>query len=259
MLVSAWSLIAPAIFAAVCISRTKLHAAAFILGAILWHSIFPPSGPLEKRKDLPSKETYLANLRVETAAEAKKPEEGDAAKEDCPTCWDEIHDPVRLICGHRFCKNCILSWLSGTSAADSCPICKRVLLINTPSTQETINQLAHKLRVCAALVHIATELGKILPCYWVLHGWTSSFMPMLRCVTGGLSLWDCFEEIVFIVISILMVTTARQTFWTHGHDWHQAHLGGWVNIIATAGYIKHCSSELDTLAAISGLAMRRKF
>jgi hypothetical protein len=157
MLVSAWSLIAPAIFAAVCISRTKLHAAAFILGAILWHSIFPPSGPLEKRKDLPSKETYLANLRVETAAEAKKPEEGDAAKEDCPTCWDEIHDPVRLICGHRFCKNCILSWLSGTSAADSCPICKRVLLINTPSTQETINQLAHKLRVCAALVHISTE------------------------------------------------------------------------------------------------------
>jgi hypothetical protein len=258
MLFSAWSLIAPAIFAVVCMSKTKLHAAAFILGVILWHSIFPPSGSSEKRKDLPSKKTYLANLQVETA-DPTKTEEGHAAKEDCPTCWDEIHDPIRLVCGHRFCKDCILPWLTGTSAADSCPICKRVLFINTPSTQESINQLAHRLRVCAAIVHLATELGKILPCYWILHGWSTSFMPLFRCTTGGLSLWDCFEEVVYVVLSVLMVTTARRSFWTHGNHWHQAHLGGWVNVVATVGYIKHCSSELDTLSAISGLAMRRKF
>jgi hypothetical protein len=258
MLFSARSLIAPAIFAVVCMSKTKLHAAAFILGTILWHSIFPPLDATELRQDLPSKETYLVNLQVETA-DPKQTEGGDAAKEECPTCWDEISAPIRLICGHRFCKNCILPWFSSASLADSCPLCKRVLFINTPPTQGTINQLAHKLRVCAALIHIATELGKILPCYWVLHGWSTDVMPMFRCTTGGLSLWDCFEEVVYIVLSILMVTTARRSFWTHGSHWHQAHLGGWVNIVATAGYIKHYSAELDTLAAIAGLAMRRKF
>jgi hypothetical protein len=252
---SAWSLVTPAIFAIVCMAKTKLHAAAFILGAVFWHSIFPPPPPgaAAKKKDLPSREKYLANLQIESETTEED------AEEDCPTCWDKINDPVRLVCGHRFCKDCILPWLSGASAADSCPICKRVLFVNTPSTQESINQLAHKLRVCAAIIHIATELGKILPCYWVLHGWATSSMPLLRCATGGLSLWDCFEEVVYLGLSILMVTTARRFFWTHGHDWHQAHLGGWVNIVATIGYVKHCSSELDTLSAVAGLAMRRKF
>jgi hypothetical protein len=101
---SAWSLVAPAIFAIVCMTKTKLHAAAFILGAVLWHSIFPPSGAAEKKKkDLPSREKFLTNLQIEL----KTPPENNV-KEDCPTCWDEIHAPVRLLCGHRFCKACIL-------------------------------------------------------------------------------------------------------------------------------------------------------
>lgn len=252
---SAWSLIAPAIFAIVCMTKTKLHAAAFILGAVLWHSIFPPpSGAAEKKKkDLPSREKFLTNLQIEL----KTPPENNV-KEDCPTCWDEIHAPVRLLCGHRFCKACILPWLSGTSAADTCPVCKRVLLINTPSTQESINQLAHKLRVCAAIVHIATVFGKIPPCQWVLHGWATSFMPLFRCTTGGLSLWDCFEEVLCFVMSVLMVITANASFWTHGRDWHQAHIGGWINFAAAVGWIRVCSSELDTLSAIAGLAFRRK-
>jgi hypothetical protein len=252
---SAWSLVAPAIFAIVCKAKTKLHAAAFILGAVLWNSIFPPPPPgaTAKNKDLPSRGKYLANLQLESETTEED------AKEDCPTCWHEFHQPVRLVCGHRFCKDCILPWLSGASAADSCPICKMVLFVNMPSTQESINQFAHKLRVCAAVVHIATVMGKILPCYWVLHGWATSFMPLFRCATGGLSLWDCFEEILCFVISILMVIIANASFWTHGRDWHQAHIGGWINVAAAVGWIRLCSSELDTLSAISGLAMRRKF
>jgi hypothetical protein len=249
-----WSLAILALLAVLCMSKSQLHASAFLAGTILWHSIFP-SPKTEKRQDLPSRSKYLASLQVES--EPRTPE--DDAKENCPTCWDEIKEPIRLVCGHRFCKDCILPWFNSTPAADNCPICKRVLFVNAPLTQDSINQLAHEVRVCAALIHIATELGKILPCYWVLHGWATSFMPLFRCTTGGLSLWDCCEEIVYIVLSVLMVTTARQSFWTHGHDWHQAHLGGWVNIVATLGYVKHCSSKLDSLSAIAGLAMRRKY
>lgn len=253
MPVLSWSLAVPALLAVLCMSKTQLHASAFLAGTILWYLIFPSLAAAEKRKDLPSRTKYLANLQVESGT----PE--DQAKQDCPTCWHEINDPVRLVCGHRFCKTCILQWLSGPSVVDSCPICKRVLFVNPPSTQESLNRLAHKLRVCASIVHIATELLKIFPCLWILQGWHTSFMPVFRCATGGLSLWDCFEEVVYIVLSITMVTTARRSFWTHGHDWHQAHLGGWFNIAATVGWVRHCSSELDALAAIVGLALRRKF
>ena len=249
---SARSLLVPVIFVVVvCMSKSQLHASAFIIGTALWHSIFPASpGETEARKGLPSREKFLANLQVEPEPQ------GDQAKEDCPTCWHEINEPVRLICGHRFCKSCILLWLSGTSAADSCPICKMILFINTLPTKQCINQLAQKLRICAAIVHIATYLGKIFCCLWFLQGWTISFMSVFRCAAGASSLWDYLEETILIVASMSIVTT----FLKQGHDWHNAHLGGWfANIAATIAWIRHCSSQLDRFSVIFGLAMRRNF
>lgn len=251
-----WSLLVPALFVLVRVLKSSLHASAFLTGTILWHTIFPLPQTTEGSKHLPSRAKYVASLQVETDSTT------DSVKDDCPTCWHELHEPLRLICGHRFCKGCILPWFRGTSAASSCPICKRELFIaeNSLPTRELINQLAHKLRVCAAIILIATTLLKTIPCLWVLHGWQSSLMPLFRCTTGGgTSLWNCSEEIVYIVLSALMVATAKRSFWTHGHDWHRAHLGGVLNIAATIGWLSHCSSALDTLSALSDLASRRKF
>lgn len=245
----------PALLVFVCMSKSPLHASASVIGAILWYTIFPP-GIANDRKHLPSRVTYIASLQVEVEAETSE----GSIKDTCPTCWHEIEAPIRLVCGHRFCKDCILPWFRAASAVGSCPICKKDLFVaeSTLSTRDAINQLAHKLRVCAAIVLIITTLLKIIPCSWVLHGWHSSLMPLFRCTTGAISLWTCFEEIIYIVLSILMVTTAKRSFWTHGHDWHRAHLGGMFNIAATIGWLSHCSSELDTLAALSSLALRRR-
>jgi hypothetical protein len=253
MAFSSWSLGIPALLIFVCMVKSPLHASASLIGAILWYTIFPP-GTANDRKHLPSRVTYLASLQVEADTSE------ESIKEICSTCWHEIEAPIRLVCGHRFCKGCILPWFSAASAVGSCPICKRDLFVaeNTLSTRDSINQLAHKLRVCAAIVLIITTLLKTIPCSWVLHGWHSSLMPLFRCTTGGMSLWNCFEEIVYIVLSILMVTTANRSFWTHGQDWHRAHLGGVFNIAATIGWLSHCSSELDTLSALSSLALRRR-
>ena len=79
-----------------------------------------------------------------------------------------------------------------------------------------------------------------------VHYWGTVALGLLR---GSL----CF------VMSVLMVITANASFWTHGRDWHQAHIGGWINFAATVGWIRVCSEELDTLEGIWGLAMRRKF
>lgn len=33
------------------------------------------------------------------------------ARFECPICLAWLRDPVLTSCGHRFCRNCIYSWL----------------------------------------------------------------------------------------------------------------------------------------------------
>lgn len=33
------------------------------------------------------------------------------ARFECPICLAWLRDPALTSCGHRFCRNCILSWL----------------------------------------------------------------------------------------------------------------------------------------------------
>lgn len=241
------------------ISKSQLHALALLFGIVLWHTIFPAPASAETRRHLPSKAKFLANLQVLSGASG-----GDKiVEEDCPACWERLEQRIRFVCGHKFCKSCALSWLNGTSsAADSCPVCRRVLCNaeNSLSTREYIDILAHKLRICASIVIITTTMLKTVPCLWILHGWRTSLTPVITCTLGGgTSLWESLDGMLYIVLSVLMAASAQRSFWMHNHNWYQAQLGGTLNIVATLGWLRHCNSELDVLSAISALALRRRW
>ncbi|GKT24247.1 hypothetical protein ADUPG1_012675 [Aduncisulcus paluster] len=42
--------------------------------------------------------------------------------ESCSICLDDFSNPIRLKCGHVFCKECIYSWSTQSSL---CPICRK--------------------------------------------------------------------------------------------------------------------------------------
>lgn len=43
---------------------------------------------------------------------------------ECSVCYGDVSAPVKLVCGHVFCKDCIKSWyLKGSGAG--CPMCRR--------------------------------------------------------------------------------------------------------------------------------------
>jgi len=47
--------------------------------------------------------------------------------EDCAVCLQAYQDPVEVACRHRFCKDCLTSWLQSRpmSSGGSCPLCRR--------------------------------------------------------------------------------------------------------------------------------------
>ena len=49
-------------------------------------------------------------------------EEVAAAPRECAICQDDVHTPLRLVCGHIFCEDCVEEWLARES---SCPMCRR--------------------------------------------------------------------------------------------------------------------------------------
>lgn len=52
----------------------------------------------------------------------------------CPICWEPFWQPVRTVCGHAFCKSCLLkstlAQLEQVSANVSCPMCRHPLTVN---------------------------------------------------------------------------------------------------------------------------------
>ena len=67
---------------------------------------------------LPSRERALRRI---CASKLTLPPDAD----DCIICRDVCTSPVRLACGHHFCKECILTWLNRDH--NFCPLCFRVL------------------------------------------------------------------------------------------------------------------------------------
>ena len=51
-------------------------------------------------------------------------DETDAAREkECPICSDDFTDPVFTPCAHRYCYECLKTWLS---TSNECPTCRKV-------------------------------------------------------------------------------------------------------------------------------------
>lgn len=52
----------------------------------------------------------------------------------CPICWEPFWQPVRTVCGHAFCKGCLLkstlAQLEQVPANVSCPMCRHPLTVN---------------------------------------------------------------------------------------------------------------------------------
>ena len=69
----------------------------------------------------------LAKLAAEEArggshGTAPNVEELAAAPRECAICQDDIRNPLKLVCGHIFCEDCVEEWLARES---SCPMCRR--------------------------------------------------------------------------------------------------------------------------------------
>lgn len=48
--------------------------------------------------------------------------------EECPICFEPIHDKKTLSCGHSFCTKCAKKWKrhsKNLTGKNTCPICRR--------------------------------------------------------------------------------------------------------------------------------------
>mmetsp|Transcript_49454 Transcript_49454/g.107993 ORF Transcript_49454/g.107993 Transcript_49454/m.107993 type:complete len:355 (+) Transcript_49454:47-1111(+) len=99
---------------------------------------FAPSSPSEAKEDdlgLPA----LQVIRLEDSETmwTKMQRLGNDpafSQFNCPICFETFWRPVRTICGHRFCQECLLMTIlsqltSTTTAKPSCPICRHALRV----------------------------------------------------------------------------------------------------------------------------------
>ena len=46
----------------------------------------------------------------------------------CSICADYMVLPSTLMCGHNYCKECIVKWIDEQGKGVSCPVCRKVIL-----------------------------------------------------------------------------------------------------------------------------------
>ena len=54
--------------------------------------------------------------------------------ETCPICYEVIKYKATALCGHIFCTPCLLRW---GKESDSCPMCRKNLIINENEDNDT--------------------------------------------------------------------------------------------------------------------------
>ncbi|XP_043944828.1 RING finger protein 151 [Protopterus annectens] len=69
----------------------------------------------------------------------------------CSVCHGVFKYPVRMYCGHVFCKKCILQWLRGH---DTCPCCRNVVSGRLMIAMHRLNRIICRLKIkCRNEVH----------------------------------------------------------------------------------------------------------
>ncbi|KAM7395507.1 hypothetical protein PAMA_006993 [Pampus argenteus] len=63
----------------------------------------------------------------------------------CPVCCDIFKDPVVLLCGHSFCKECLQEWWR-KSSVQTCPVCKEIFPMAQPPRNLALRDLSDTLR-----------------------------------------------------------------------------------------------------------------
>lgn len=63
----------------------------------------------------------------------------------CPVCCDIFTDPVVLLCGHSFCKDCLKEWWR-QSWLQTCPVCKELFPMAQPPRNLALRNLSNTLR-----------------------------------------------------------------------------------------------------------------
>ncbi|XP_049445138.1 zinc-binding protein A33-like isoform X4 [Epinephelus fuscoguttatus] len=63
----------------------------------------------------------------------------------CPVCCDIFTDPVLLLCGHSFCKDCLQQWWR-QSRLQTCPVCKEIFPMAQPPRNLALRNLSDTLR-----------------------------------------------------------------------------------------------------------------
>ncbi|CAL8313535.1 unnamed protein product [Lota lota] len=63
----------------------------------------------------------------------------------CPVCCDFYSDPVMLLCGHSFCKNCIEEWWT-QKGSRTCPVCKKMFPMSRPPRNLALKNVTDALK-----------------------------------------------------------------------------------------------------------------
>ena len=96
----------------------------------------------------------------------------------CPICHEAFHNAVSTVCGHRFCKECLLKWIRQGGA--SCPECRSAFPASFNATYvrlmhpdllvgEAVRQHFYKPcpHGCGVSVHPADTSTHVLTCPWM--------------------------------------------------------------------------------------------
>ena len=86
------------------------------------------------------------------AASSSRPEEDCL----CPVCRDFYSDPIILLCGHSFCKNCIHEWWT-QKGSKTCPVCKEMFSLDRPPRNVALKNVTESLKEEASLKEKASR------------------------------------------------------------------------------------------------------